>query len=68
MISPTLYVYDAKGSVHTVFGWWTDGFGVQIAPIVANPDGPGVGRWRDYHGEDPWYLMGDAVPRRPHSG
>lgn len=53
MISPPVYVYDAGGDGHAVFGWLVR-VGAPITPIVANPDGPGVGAWHNYHGEDPW--------------
>lgn len=58
MISPTLTVYlkegaNAKG--YTVYGWYTPSLD-HIEPIVRNPDGPGIGRWSLYHGEDPWSM------------
>lgn len=65
MISPPIYVYDAGGDEHTVFGWLVpdppaygpDRNPGRIQPIVANPDGPGVGPWLLYHGDDPWTIQ-----------
>lgn len=53
MISPPVYIYSDHG-IHSVYGWYTPGS--EIQPIVGNPDGPGVGPWRVYYGEDPWTM------------
>ncbi len=55
MISPQVYVFGDGGSRHTVYGWRIAD-GKNIEPIVGNPDGPGVGRWSLYYGEDPWHI------------
>ena len=57
MISPPHYVHtsEEKGErAVTVYGWIVSA-GV-IEPVVGNPDGPGVGRWALYYGEDPWSV------------
>jgi hypothetical protein len=57
MISPPVYVYSKNGgntTAHTVFGWREENG--RFTPIVGNPDGPGVGPWELYYGEDPWYT------------
>jgi hypothetical protein len=59
-ISPTVRIYSKEGAktkAHEVFGWWTDGTAwAHIHPVVANPDGPGVGPWFRFYGEDPWHT------------
>jgi len=58
MISPPVYVFSDHGC-HTVYGWITsippvDRGRVHVEPVVGNPDGPGIGPWSTYYGEDPW--------------
>lgn len=55
MISPPVYVFSGRDCI-TVFGWYVPApdSRVPIEPIVGNPDGPGIGRWSTYYGEDPW--------------
>lgn len=62
MLTLTLTVYSGDAR-HTVYGWWVPTAdtatrtGVSsIEPIVGNPDGPGIGPWSLYHGEDPWFA------------
>ncbi len=52
MISPPILIFSQHGT-HDVFGW-LDEEGMPLRPIVGNPDGPGVGPWELYYGEDPW--------------
>jgi hypothetical protein len=53
MISPAVYVFGPDDRARTVYGW-LDEEGVPLIPIVSNPDGPGIGPWHLYYGEDPW--------------
>jgi len=50
-------VYDTDGQTHSVFGWYSTDHWGHIHPVVANPDGPGIGPWPHFHGEDPWRLV-----------
>jgi hypothetical protein len=57
MISPPVYVFDLSDRAYTVFGWLVTGSNTTdatIVPIVANPDGSGIGPWTLYYGEDVW--------------
>jgi hypothetical protein len=54
MISPPVYVFDAQGVTHTVYGW--EEINGRFEPIVGNPDGPGIAAWHVYHGEDPYHT------------
>lgn len=53
-ISPPVNVYDVGHNPHAVFGWMTGGYGGDFVPVVANPDGSGIGPWHQFYGEDPW--------------
>lgn len=53
-ISPPVYVFDMQGNAHPVYGWATFDGWANFHPVVANPDGPGIGPWRNYYGNDPW--------------
>jgi hypothetical protein len=55
-VSPPVYVYNGTGQKDTVIGWYSADHWGHIHPVVKNPDGPGAGPWRDYYGEDPWFL------------
>jgi hypothetical protein len=55
MISPPLYVFSDHGC-HSVFGWRETKATGALEPIVGNPDGPGIGPWSTYYGEDPWHT------------
>lgn len=55
-ISPPIYVFKADGNAVTVYGWATADGWLTYEPVVANPDGPGCGRWRNFYGSDPWRL------------
>lgn len=53
------YVYDNLGTAYRLVGWYSmhgEWEPSSMEPVVPNPDGPGVGRWRVFHGEDPWSL------------
>lgn len=39
-----------------VIGWWSDTGWDTMEPVIANPDGPGVGNWRRFYGSDPWEM------------
>lgn len=59
-ISPPVYVFtghlddDDGAQCLTVYGWWSaDGWST-FEPVVGNPDGPGIGPWHRFYGEDPW--------------
>jgi hypothetical protein len=55
MISPTLFIFDRDENPITVYGWYQPSTpGAPLEPVVANPDGHGIGRWSTYYGEDPW--------------
>jgi hypothetical protein len=57
MVSPPVYVFRREGAntqAVTVFGWRE--LNAIFEPIVGNPDGPGMGPWHLYYGEDPWYT------------
>lgn len=56
MISPPLFVYDAAGEAYTAVGWSETKANGRLEPIINNPDGPGVGTWSTYHGDDPWAI------------
>lgn len=56
-ISPPTYVFTGEGDDEkaiTVYGWYE--IGGRIQPIVGNPDGPGIGVWAIYYGEDEWHI------------
>jgi hypothetical protein len=60
-VSPPVYLFDAGGECRTVFGWfqYLDAAGLKsetLVPAVANPDGPGIGPWTTYFGDDPWTM------------
>lgn len=54
MISPPAYIFTAEGGAITTFGWFEPDHGGPLEPVVGNPDGPGIGRWSTYYGQDPW--------------
>jgi hypothetical protein len=58
MISPPIRIRDAGGTIYNAYGWHI--FRGVFTPVIANPDGPGIGDWMLYFGEDPWYPIGPA--------
>lgn len=53
MVSPPHTIW-SEGREVLVYGWREkDG---RFSPIVTNPDGPGIGPWEVYYGEDDWYA------------
>lgn len=61
-ISPPILIVVGDGSAGEsremipVYGWWSADEWEHIHPVVANPGGPGIGPWRQYYGEDPWFA------------
>lgn len=49
------------GDQFMIFGWWSGDDWYTFEPVVANPDGSGVGPWHVYCGEDNWYVLGREV-------
>lgn len=57
MISPPVEVIRTDNLWVKVYGWWEDPIVMRPpVPVVANPDGPGIGLWTTFYGEDPWYT------------
>lgn len=54
------YVYDNTGSSYRLVGWYSEAgtwLPESMEPVIAQPDGDaGIGRWRTFHGEDPWFY------------
>lgn len=51
----------AAGDQFLIFGWWSQDEWLNIEPVVANPDGPGLAPWHFYFGDDPWKVVGRRV-------
>lgn len=59
-VSPPVTVHSTAGAhtkAHTVYGWYSRDDWTSMEPVVANPDGVGVGPWRLFYGEDPWKAL-----------
>lgn len=57
-VGSPVHIYSGYGpdqKTYNVYGWLYDGASGFI-PVVGNPDGPGVGPWTLFYGEDPWYA------------
>lgn len=60
-VSPPVTIYSGYGREQmsvTVYGWYSSMGDWYLAPepVVANPDGPGIGPWSLYYGSDPWHA------------
>jgi hypothetical protein len=53
MISPPVSIFSGNQEIY-VYGWREESG--RFTPIVANPDGPGMGPWELYYGEDRWFI------------
>lgn len=61
-ISPPITIRDYIGNYHAVYGWVPGTpTSPNIIPVVGNPDGPGIGPWHQFYGEDPWYAAPHAI-------
>lgn len=60
-ITDNLFGETATGEQFLIFGWWTADDWLNIEPVVANPDGPGMAAWRFYFGSDPWKVVGRKI-------
>lgn len=51
------FVTTEDGTPYVAVGWYSaTGDWVCPQPMVENPDGPGIGPWGIYHGDDPFYV------------
>ncbi len=57
-IDGILWGSTATGERFLIFGWWSQDDWMNIEPVVANPDGPGMAAWHFYFGDDPWRIVG----------
>jgi hypothetical protein len=62
VVNPPVYGTNDEGALFSIFGWWSDDGWETFEPVVGNPDGPGVGPWHVFCGEDRWTLAGHVGP------